>query len=108
MNFRFRYYLTGALLSLLLCTVGRAQTPKLKFKRIGIEQGLSNSTIESISQDKRGFMWFGTRDGLNRFDGYQMTVYRYHPRDSTSISDNYIRYIHSDKEGNLWVGTING
>jgi ligand-binding sensor domain-containing protein/signal transduction histidine kinase/DNA-binding NarL/FixJ family response regulator len=84
------------------------QQPKIKFKRISIEHGLSNSTIENINQDKRGFMWFGTRDGLNRFDGYQMTVYRYHSKDSTTISDNYIRYIHNDREGNLWVGTING
>jgi ligand-binding sensor domain-containing protein/signal transduction histidine kinase/DNA-binding response OmpR family regulator len=85
-----------------------AQAPKLKFKHISLEQGLSNSTIESIYQDKRGFIWVGTRDGLNRFDGYQMVVYRFDPHDSTSISDNYIRYIYEDRNQQLWVGTING
>ncbi len=85
-----------------------AQPPKLKFKHITSEQGLSNSTIETIYQDKKGFIWFGTRDGLNRYDGYQMTVYRYDQKDTTSLSDNYIRYIYEDPNETLWVGTING
>src|SRR5580765_3590805 len=85
-----------------------AQAPRLKFKHITNENGLSNTTIESIFQDKRGFMWFGTRDGLNRYDGYQIIIYRYDPKDSTSISDNYIQYIYEDKNQNLWIGTING
>src|SRR4249919_1475578 len=86
----------------------QAQPPRLNFKRIGIEQGLSNSTVEAIYQDHRGFIWIGTRDGLNRFDGYQMVVYRYDPKDSSSISDNFIRYIYEDRNQSLWIGTING
>lgn len=85
-----------------------AQAPRLKFRHIGSEQGLSNSTIESIYQDSRGFIWFGTRDGLNRYDGYQMVVYRYDPKDTNSISDNYIRYIYEDHNKVLWIGTTNG
>lgn len=85
-----------------------AQVPKLKFKHITNEQGLSNTTIETIFQDKRSFLWFGTRDGLNRYDGNQMVVYRYDAKDSTSISDNYIQYLFEDKDQNLWVGTTNG
>jgi signal transduction histidine kinase/ligand-binding sensor domain-containing protein/CheY-like chemotaxis protein/AraC-like DNA-binding protein len=85
-----------------------SQAPKLRFKHITNEQGLSNSTIETIFQDKRGFIWLGTRDGLNRYDGYQMTIYRYEARDSNSISDNYIRYIFEDSNQVLWVGTNNG
>lgn len=85
-----------------------SQSPELSFKRITNEQGLSNSTIEAIIQDNRGFMWFGTRDGLNRFDGYQMVVHRYSAADSASISDNYIRCLYQDKAGNIWVGTSNG
>lgn len=85
-----------------------SQLPDLSFKRISNEQGLSNSTIEAIIQDSRGFMWFGTRDGLNRFDGYQMVVYRYSATDSSSISDNYIRCLYEDRAGNIWVGTSNG
>jgi len=85
-----------------------AQAPKLKFKHITNENGLSNTTIEAIFQDKRGFMWFGTRDGLNRYDGYQFVIYRYDSKDSNSISDNYIQYIYEDRDQNLWIGTING
>jgi ligand-binding sensor domain-containing protein/signal transduction histidine kinase/DNA-binding response OmpR family regulator len=85
-----------------------AQAPVLRFKHLGSEQGLSNSTVESIFQDSRGFMWFGTRDGLNKYDGYQMTVYRYNAADSNSISDNYIKYLYEDSHHTLWVGTLNG
>ncbi len=84
------------------------QQPNLKFKHLTSEQGLSSSTIETICQDHRGFMWFGTRDGLNRYDGHEMVVYRYNIKDSNSISDNYIRFIYADKNNSLWIGTING
>lgn len=87
---------------------GFSQGPQLRFRHISNEQGLSNSTIETICQDSRGFIWFGTRDGLNRFDGYQMVVYRYDANDSASISDNYIRSLYEDGNGALWIGTING
>src|SRR5688572_30500738 len=83
-----------------------AQAPRLKFKHITNEEGLSNSTIETIFQDHRGFMWFGTRDGLNRFDGYQMVVYKNDPGNPASISDGYITYIYEDKNKTLWIGTI--
>ncbi|MBC7830342.1 MAG: response regulator [Chitinophagaceae bacterium] len=93
---------------LVLPAIPLAQQPKLKFKRITSEQGLSNSTVESIFQDSRGFIWFGTRDGLNRYDGYQIVIYRYDPKDTNSISDNYIRYIYEDRNHVMWVGTTNG
>lgn len=85
-----------------------AQAPSLRFKHITTEQGLSNSTIETVFQDSRGFLWFGTRDGLNRYDGRQMRVFRYSSGDSASISDNYIRCIYEDRDHVLWIGTING
>ena len=88
-----------------ICT---AQEPKLVFKKISTDQGLSNSTIETIFQDSRGFMWFGTRDGLNRYDGYQVTIYRYDSKDTNSISDNYISCIYEDNNHLLCVGTNNG
>ena len=86
----------------------RAQGPKLRFTHLSNEQGLSNSTIESIFQDSRGFIWFGTRDGLNRYDGNEIVVYRNDPADPSSISDSYIRCIYEDRDHHLWVGTING
>ncbi len=87
---------------------GFTQPANIRFKHISSEQGLSNSTIECMFQDQTGFMWIGTRDGLNRFDGHQMKVYRYNAADSQSISDNYIRCITQDKSGALWIGTSNG
>ncbi len=85
-----------------------AQSPKLRFSHIASEQGISNSTIECIYQDNLGFLWFGTRDGLNRYDGNEILVYRNDPPDSNSLSDNYIRCIYEDHQHQLWVGTTNG
>jgi len=86
----------------------QAQSLKLNFSHVGHQQGLSNSTVESIAQDRYGFIWIGTRDGLNRYDGYQMLVFRNNPADHTSISDNFIRSIFEDSQGDLWIGTMNG
>ena len=58
----------------MLPLVAHAQAPKLRFKHISNEQGLSNSTLEAIFQDSRGLIWFGTRDGLNRYDGQEIGV----------------------------------
>ena len=78
------------------------------FQQITIKEGLSQSSILTIVQDKKGFMWFGTGNGLNKFDGYNFTVYINDPYDSTSISDNEITSIYEDKEGYIWIGTISG
>ncbi len=78
------------------------------FRQITIKEGLSQSSILAILQDKKGFMWFGTGNGLNKFDGYTFTVYLNDPYDSTSISDNEITSIYEDKDGYIWIGTING
>ncbi len=96
---------------LLLCGSGRtvqAQAPDVKFERITIEQGLSQSTIFCILQDSRGFMWFGTEDGLNKYDGYKFTVYRFDQNDPTSLGGNKVYAIHEDKDGQLWIGTVGG
>ena len=75
---------------------------------LGIEQGLSNNTVTSIYQDKYGFMWFGTFDGLNRYDGYDFTKFRNHVGDATSLFDNHITAMDEDKKGKLWVATMKG
>ncbi|WP_243732395.1 hybrid sensor histidine kinase/response regulator transcription factor [Pedobacter metabolipauper] len=91
-----------------LCLIcGTLYAQNLKFKHIGIADGLSNSTIECIFQDYRGFIWFGTRDGLNKYDGNQITVYK-NTKDTASLTDNYIRCIYEDKDKTLWIGTSNG
>ena len=59
-------------------------------------------------QDSKGFMWFGTWDGLNKFDGYEFTVYKSHPGDHSNIANNRIDYIHEDKFGYIWFQTYDG
>lgn len=94
--------------SLFLPLIAGAQISDTRFRRIGVEQGLSNSTINCIFQDSRGFMWFGTRDGLNRYDGENVTVFRSRDGDTSSISDNFIRCITEDVKHRLWIGTSYG
>lgn len=77
-------------------------------KRIILQEGLSQNRILSILEDDFGFMWFGTADGLNRYDGYHTQVFRNKYGDSTSLSNNTINAIVKDKSGNFWIGTSNG
>ena len=72
------------------------------------ENGLSQNTVHSILQDSDGFMWFATEDGLNKYDGYNFTVFKNDQLDSTSISDNFIWKIYQDKKGVLWICTNSG
>lgn len=90
----------------LLAVQAKGQAPHLKY--LGIEKGLSNNSVRCIYQDQHGFMWFGTYDGLNRFDGYEFTVYRNKLGDSASLPYNYINVITEDQNHNLWVGTGQG
>ena len=78
------------------------------FQHFTVEDGLSQGSISAILQDHNGFMWIGTYDGLNRFDGVEFKVYRHRPDDSTSLSDNRITCIYEDKEHVLWIGTQGG
>ena len=82
--------------------------PPSRFSHISTEQGLSSSEVWSVLRDRRGFMWFGTLDGLNRYDGYKMKVFKYALTDPTSLSDNKIRTVYEDRAGTLWIGTWNG
>lgn len=79
----------------------------VRFDHLTTQDGLSQSTINCMLRDSRGYMWFGTNDGLNRYDGYQFSVYR--PTDSDSaISHNTVLSLVEDQQGNLWIGTANG
>jgi PAS domain S-box-containing protein len=80
----------------------------LAFTHLTIEDGLSQGMVNAIYQDRQGFMWFGTKAGLNRYDGYRFTIFRNDPFDSTSLSNNYITTIFEDRHGRLWVGTGDG
>ena len=72
------------------------------------EQGLSSPEVWSVLRDHRGFMWFGTLDGLNRYDGYTMKVFTHDLTDPASLSDNKIRTLYEDRAGALWIGTWTG
>lgn len=82
--------------------------PLPRFRVLSVEQGLSQSAVSSIIQDDRGFVWFGTQDGLNRYDGHTYTVYRRTPGDSLSPSDNTITCMLVDRADDLWFGTYAG
>jgi ligand-binding sensor domain-containing protein len=84
------------------------QYENIKFEHISVEQGLSSSIVTSILQDYQGFMWFGTKDGLNKYDGYTITTYRNKPGDSTSLSNNNVTSLYKDPSGNIWISTIGG
>ncbi|MCW8805338.1 MAG: response regulator [Ignavibacteriaceae bacterium] len=80
----------------------------IRFNQLTVEDGLSNNIVNSVIQDKYGFMWFATEDGLNRYDGYGYKIFRRDPEDPNSISDNSIWALTEDREGNLWIGTKAG
>jgi signal transduction histidine kinase/ligand-binding sensor domain-containing protein/DNA-binding response OmpR family regulator len=80
----------------------------ITFTHISLQEGLSQSTVFSIDQDKRGNLWFATYDGVNKYDGYSFTVYRHDENDSTSIARDIARIVKTDSHGRVWVGTPDG
>ncbi len=76
--------------------------------RFSIQNGLSFGVVNSITQDEKGFMWFATSDGLNRFDGHTFRVFKNNPEDKKSLSGNYVKSIFKDREGTIWVSSRNG
>ncbi|SDG20151.1 hybrid sensor histidine kinase/response regulator transcription factor [Chitinophaga filiformis] len=85
--------------------VAFSQQSDLNFVNFSSENGLSSNTVTAILKDKYGYMWFGTDDGLNKFDGVNFSVYRHKQSDTMSIGANSILAMHEDRSGNLWVGT---
>ncbi len=96
--------LTGLLCSPLLYS----QKPALRFQRYTVEDGLAQGSTFCIVQDRKGFMWFGTEQGLNRFDGYNFHVYKFEYDNPNSLSDSYIKSICEDTSGVMWIGTNGG
>lgn len=75
------------------------------FKNLSVQNGLSQNTVNTILQDKQGFMWFGTKDGLNRYDGLSFRKFKHDDRSQRSIGNNFITALYEDEKGNIWVGT---
>ena len=78
------------------------------YKNFTVEDGLSQSSVQAILHDSKGYLWFGTADGLNRYDGYEFKIFRNGVKDSLSISDNGISALYEDKKGIIWIGTVAG
>src|SRR4051812_29809674 len=92
---------------LLLFTAAAGQ--KLNFKQLSVKQGLSQANVLDIHQDKFGFIWIGTEDGLNRYDGYNFVVFKKNSlHDSLRISNNCITGICEDNDGDLWISAREG
>src|ERR1700754_61743 len=83
-------------------TTRASDNPPVKY--LGIEQGLSNNAVTSVYQDAKGFMWFGTYDGLNRYDGYGFIVYRNVIDDPPPLGFNNVNTVTGDGRGNIWAG----
>jgi signal transduction histidine kinase/ligand-binding sensor domain-containing protein len=95
-------------LALLVFPLSNHAQKTYSFEHIGKEKGLSQGTINSIFQDSRGLMWFGTSDGLNSYDGVKMTVYRYRHDNPNGLQSNNILSLAEDTDGRIWVGTFGG
>ena len=85
-----------------------AQAPSLYFNRITTQNGLSHNKVNCVLQDQRGFIWMGTDDGLNRYDGRRFVVFRHEPGNKASISGNIITDLVEDEKGGLWIATSDG
>src|SRR5450432_3653563 len=94
-----RYFFCFFLLATGLSAI--AQKKNIQFEYLGTNQGLSQSNVVCILQDSRGFMWFGTRDGLNKYDGYKFTIYKFEVANENSLSQSTIQAITEDSDGNL-------
>src|SRR3990172_13233613 len=95
----------------LLCCASPASADdgRFLFDRLTIENGLSQSNVKTIIQDRDGYMWFGTPDGLNRYDGDRLMVYRHDPDDlGNTLADNEITKLFEDRDGRIWVAAASG
>ena len=79
----------------------KAQTGKF----YSTDKELSNSLINAVYQDRKGFIWIATENGLNKFDGTRFSIYRHNATDSTSLKNNYVRTLFEDSRGNFWIGS---
>jgi len=106
---KFSLYLSFLLILLFSFVPGGGATEnQIKFSHLTIDNGLSHNTVTSIIQDRKGFLWFGTLDGLNRYDGHSVKIFRHDFDDPNSLSDSGVRVVHEDKSGLLWIGTESG
>lgn len=102
---RFAIHLTSAIL---FFTLQRVAGQPLSFEKLTTQNGLSNNKVNGLLQDKRGFIWIGTEDGLNRYDGHEFTIFRNNPDELHGLSGNIITGLLMDKQEVLWIATADG
>ncbi|RRB04679.1 hybrid sensor histidine kinase/response regulator transcription factor [Larkinella rosea] len=107
LTYKARFWL-GVLTNFLLLPAGFCQPDGQTFSHLGVDDGLSQSSVYAIAQDNHGFMWFGTRDGLNRYDSRRVAVYKNQTGNPQSLASNTVNSLLRDKRGRLWVGTTRG
>lgn len=108
MNFIKRIYLLLSLLATIITPLPANGGEEIKFSHISLEDGLSQSTVFGITQDKRGNLWFATYDGINKYDGYEFNVYQHDPSNPHSIANSIARTVITDSQGRIWIGTRDG
>ena len=101
-------YFLYFLVSLFLLPLSAQEPAPITFAHIGLNDGLSQSTVVDITQDRKNNMWFATHNGLNKFDGYDFTVYQHNAQNPYSIGNDIIRSCITDKQGRIWIGTDEG
>ncbi len=105
---RFTRTLGSVLAALVLAAGSHASTPDMLFTRLGSDQGLSHGAIRAIVQDADGFMWFGTEDGMDRYDGYELRHFIHHRAEPASLPNDWVSALAKDHAGRLWVGSVGG
>ncbi len=106
-KYKIKFLILASVLILLFPCVLFSQN-STDFSQISINEGLSQSTVRAILQDSEGYMWFGTQDGLNKYDGYKFTIYKNDLNNNNSLSNNDITSLVEDKDGHIWIGTNGG
>lgn len=91
-----------------LSFIGQSQSPQLIFRHLTADDGLAQNCAQAIIQDQKGFIWFGTQDGLCRYDGYDFKTYRHESGNPNSLSNNFIWDLYEDKDGIIWIATFGG
>ena len=86
----------------------QAVEPEIRLERVGIEDGLSQASVYAVLRDRRGLVWIGTQDGLNRYDGYRVRVFQRDAQDADSLSDNFVTALQEGPDGEIWIGTWAG
>lgn len=107
MRAQIPYFILFVIISVVHFSFAQVMNP-VRFDHLTVDDGLSQNSVRGLLQDSKGFMWFGTEEGLNRYDGYSFHVLQNRVGDTTSLSANDVRSIIEDRYGNIWVGTTDG